>query len=135
MVPLNPVRVFAAAPNAVCDAVLEVLSIMELELASDTRQDNACLIESDVRRLSESGPPVNHLRDVAYVGNQNFFSHGRFAFTVAVGQNSAGNTRVRITTRVEGYDAGYQNLRSTGLLESTAFDHLTAELGESPISS
>ncbi|HJO03350.1 MAG TPA: hypothetical protein QGG47_05210 [Acidobacteriota bacterium] len=102
---------------------------LRLQVSTSTREPAVCLVETDPKRLSESGSDENHLDRIAYVGDGNFFGHGRFRITAAVRPTSDGNARLRLTTRVEGFDAGYRNLRSTGLIERAAFDRLEEILG------
>ena len=131
--PLNPLRTYADRPANVCEAVANVITALPMSITADNRQDDSCLIETDYRRINDTGEELDRLRDVAYVGNQNFFSHGRFLLTVAIRSTGETTVRVRITSRIEGYDAGYQHLRSTGQIENAVFDRLSEELGSDPL--
>ena len=56
--------------------------------------------------------------------------------TVTTREVRNGGTRVRVSTRIEGYvneEFGYQVLRSNGLIESNIFDAIGDRLGTTPI--
>ena len=126
--PLNPVRQFAVAAGSLCDGLLGTLDGLDMEIASVAREEDACLVETEFRRLGESDESYEKLDRVAYAANAAFFSHGRFLVTGSVRETAAGS-RLRLTTRIEGFDAGYKLLRSTGVIEEMLFDRVGAAVG------
>ncbi len=130
--PLDPSRIYATDLEPVCDALEATLAGLGLTIANTVAERTACLSETEHLRLSDTGDAINHLDEVAYVGNQNFFSHGRYLLAVSARPGPQG-VSVRVTSRIEGYDAGYRLLRSTGLIEQTFFDRLSEQLATEPI--
>ena len=126
--PLNPVRQFAVDAGSLCDGLLGTLAGLEMEIASVTREENACLVESEFRRLDESKASYEKLDRVAYATNPAFFSHGRYLITGSVREASTGS-RLRLTIRIEGFDAGYKLLRSTGVIEEMLFERIGTAVG------
>lgn len=126
--PLQPVRYAAATVADVCAAMRDVLGSLDLELLEDTGEDAACVLETDYKRLTETGGNIERLDDVAYLGNQGFFAHGRYLVTATMRATSEGS-RIRVTVRIEGYDGGYRQLRSRGLIERAVFERLADNLG------
>lgn len=132
--PLNPVRQYPAPVPQVCDGVLAAIAALDLAVDEITRDDAHCLVQTVLQRLSERGDDVNHLDKVAYVTPGDAFAHGRYTVTASVGQARDDLARVRLTTRIEGYDAGYRLLRSRGILEQAFFDHLRESIGVDSVS-
>lgn len=132
--PLNPVRQYPVAVPRTCDGVLAAMAALGLVVAAITRDETTCLVQTDRLRLSEAGDDINHLGKIAYVTAGESFAHGRYSVTVNAAPAAAGLTRVRLTTRIEGYDSGYRLLRSRGIVEQAIFDHLQATLGVEPVS-
>lgn len=129
--PLNPVRQYPATAPALCDALLDALGRLGLQTETVTRESDACLVETDYRRLAGGEAPHEQLREVSYTTGGEFFSHGRFLVTASVRELPEG-ARVRLTTRIEGFDAGYRVLRSTGVIEEVLFDAIHEILGVEP---
>lgn len=125
--PLNPVRQFAVPAAALCDALLGALGELDLEAEAVTIEADACLVETGYRRLTGGDDPLEQLREVAHTAGGDFFSHGRFLVTASVRELDEGS-RIRLTTRIEGFDAGYRVLRSTGLIEEELFERIAAKL-------
>jgi hypothetical protein len=130
--PLNPTRQYSVPAAALCDAVTRALTGLELDVTEVSREEGACLLETAYRRLGESGERHESLRDVAYVTGADYFGHGRFLVTATV-RTATSATRIRLTTRIEGFDAGYRSLRSSGVIEQELFDRIALEAGAEPI--
>lgn len=128
IVPVNPVRTYSIGVEGVCDAALRVLADMKLAVASETPEATGCSIATEYKDISNRGDRLDHLREVAIIGNQGSFSHGRFLLTVTVKETSPSSTSVRVNSRIEGYEASYQVLRTSGLIEATVFTKLDADL-------
>lgn len=128
IVPVNPVRTYSVGVEEVCDAALRVLAEMTLPVASETPEATGCSIATEYKDISNRGDRLDHLREVAIIGNQGSFSHGRFLLTVTVKETSPSSTSVRVSSRIEGYEASYQMLRTSGLIEATVFTKLDADL-------
>lgn len=139
--PLNPTRQYPATVAAACGAVIAALQQLDMVVddaqgaaaATEGSAAAACLVQTEHRRLPESGDSFNYLDKVAYVGPADFFSHGRVAVTTSVRAAAGELTRVRLTTRIEGYDAGYRLLRSRGLIEEALFARIEQMLDVSPV--
>lgn len=130
--PLDPTRQYRVTPAAACAAATAALAALELVVDERTDEDDSCLLQTEHRRLPETGGPVNSLRSVALVAATDDFTHGRYLVTASVRPVAGDLTRVRLTTRIEGYDAGYRLLRSRGLIEDALFERLQAQLGVAP---
>lgn len=134
--PLNTNRFYDAELASTCDAAEQVVQALGLTLEDVQRQDNACLLDTKFSVFSDSGDdPMDHLGQVAMVGAGGFIG-GRYTLTVTTRDVRNGGTRVRVSTRIEGYvneEFGYQVLRSNGLIESNIFDAIGARLGAAPI--
>ena len=134
--PLNSNRFYDAELSPTCDAAEQVVQSLGLAVEDEEREPTACLLETGFRVFSDEGDdPMNHLRRVAMVGAGGFIG-GRYTLTVTTRDVRNGGTRVRVSTRIEGYvneEFGYQVLRSNGLIESSVFDAIGARLGSAPI--
>ncbi len=130
--PLNTNRFYDAQLGDTCDAVEAVVQDLALQIEDSEREDSACLLDTEFTVFSDEGEdPINHLGRVAFVGVGGFIG-GRYAITVTVRDVRNGGTRVRVSTRIEGYvneEFGYQVLRSNGLIESRVFDSIGQQLG------
>ncbi len=131
--PLNPVVVFPSELATTCAQVRHTIRQLGTALGKDTVEGDACLFESAHIPLTHNGDPAERLDEVAYLGNQNSFSRGRYIVTASVRPTAIGNTRVHLTTRIEGFDGDYRVLRSRGLIERTIVERLTDLLGVGPI--
>ena len=133
--PLNTNRFYDAALEPTCDAAEQVVQALGLTLEDVQREDTACLLDTEFSVFSDEGDdPMNHLGRVAMVGAGGFIG-GRYTLTVTTRDVRNGGTRVRVSTRIEGYvneEFGYQVLRSNGLIESNIFDAIGAQLGAAP---
>jgi hypothetical protein len=131
--PLNTNRFFDSGLDQTCDAAEQVVQQIGLAIEDVQREDNACLLETDFKVFSDEGDnPMDHLGRVAMVGVGGFIG-GRYTLTVTTRDVRNAGTRVRVTTRIEGYvneEFGYQVLRSNGTIETTVFDAIGARLGE-----
>lgn len=134
--PLNTNRFYDAELAPTCDAAEQVVQALGLTLGDVQRENNACLLDTEFRVFSDEGDdPMNHLGRVAMVGAGGFIG-GRYTLTVTTRDVRNGGTRVRVSTRIEGYvneEFGYQVLRSNGLIESNIFDAIGDQLGTTPI--
>ena len=68
------------------------------------------------------------LQNKAFIG-------GRYALTVTTRNVRDSGTRVKVTTRVEGYiseEYGYQELRSRGIIEDREFAAIGESVGAAP---
>lgn len=130
--PINTNRFYDAEIDATCDAVEEVVRSLGLAVEDSQREETACLLETEFRVFSDTGEdPLNHLRRVAFVGVGGFIG-GRYAVTATTRDVRNGGTRVRLSTRIEGYvneEFGYQVLRSNGLIEERVFTAIGEQLG------
>ncbi len=133
--PLNSNRFYDAEFGATCDAAEQVVQDLGLELEDVQREDNACLLDTEFRVFSDEGDdPMDHLRRVAMVGAGGFIG-GRYTMTVTTRDVRNGGTRVRVSTRIEGYvneEFGYQVLRSNGLIERNVFEAIGTRVGAPP---
>ncbi|NKB90224.1 MAG: hypothetical protein GKS06_18610 [Acidobacteria bacterium] len=131
--PLNTNRFFDSALDQTCEAAEQVVQQIGLSIEDVQREDNACLLETDFKVFSDEGEnPMDHLARVAMVGVGGFIG-GRYTLTVTTRDVRNAGTRVRVTSRIEGYvneEFGYQVLRSNGLIETAVFDHIGTRLGE-----
>ena len=131
--PLNTNRFFDADLAQTCDAAEQVVQQIGLEVEDMQREDNACLLETDFKVFSDEGEnPMDHLGRVAMVGVGGFIG-GRYTLTVTTRDVRNAGTRVRVTSRIEGYvneEFGYQVLRSNGTIETAVFDAIGTQLGE-----
>ncbi len=134
--PLNTNRFYDAELVSTCDAAEQVVQELGLTLEDVQREDNACLLDTKFSVFSDSGDnPMDHLGRVAMVGAGGFIG-GRYTLTVTTRDVRNGGTRVRVSTRIEGYvneQFGYQVLRSNGFIESNIFDAIGVRLGAAPI--
>lgn len=130
---LNPVVVFPSEFTRTCKQLRDTIRLLGTALEEDTVERDACLFESAHIELTGVGDPINHLDEVAYLGNQNSFSRGHYVITATVRPTAQGNTRVHLTTRIEGFDGDYRVLRSRGLIERTVINRLSKLLGVEPI--
>jgi len=133
--PLNANRFYASAVNTTCHAAEQVIKDFGLTIKSAQYEERACLIETDFKVLSDTGDePANHLKKVAWTGVGGFIG-GRYTVTATGRSVRDGGTRVRVTTRIEGYineEFGYQVLRSRGVIEDALFASLGEAVGEPP---
>ena len=133
--PVNTNRFYDAELEPTCDAAEQVVQSLGLALEDVQREDSACLLDTKFRVFSDEGDdPTNHLGRVAMVGAGGFIG-GRYTLTVTTRDVRNGGTRVRVSTRIEGYvneEFGYQVLRSNGLLERSIFEAIGAQLGAPP---
>ena len=134
--PLNTNRFYDAELAPTCDAAEEVVQSLGLILEDVQRENNACLLDTGFSVFSDEGDdPMNHLGRVAMVGAGGFIG-GRYTITVTTRDVRNGGTRVRVSTRIEGYvneEFGYQVLRSNGVIESNVFDAIGMRLGAAPV--
>ncbi len=134
--PLNTSRFYAAELNPTCDAAQQAAATLGVPIQEVQQQERACLISTDFKVLPDTGEnPLDHLKEVAWVGVGGFIG-GRYSLTITARTVRDGGTRVRITTRIEGYvneEFGYQVLRSKGLIESHLFDAIGQRLGTPPV--
>lgn len=134
--PLNTNRFYAADLGATCDAVDQALQKSGLAIKDSQREDRACLVDTNFKVLSDTGEdPANHLKKVAWTGVGGFIG-GRYTVTVTTRTVRDGGTRVRVSTRVEGYineEFGYQVLRSRGIIEDTLFSSIAEQLGTAAV--
>lgn len=134
--PLNASRFYDDEITATCDAVEAVATRMGLTIKDTTRQERACLVETDFRVFSDAGDdPTEHLKRVAWTGVGRFIG-GRYTTTITSRDVRDGGTRVRISTRIEGYiseEFGYQVLRSRGIIEDAMFAAIGVSLGTGPV--
>jgi hypothetical protein len=134
--PLNTNRFFDAELEPTCDAVEQVIQTIGLQLEDVQRAGIACLLDTEFKVFSDEGDdPIDHLAKVAMVGAGGFIG-GRYTLTVTTRDVRNGGTRVRVSSRIEGYvseEFGYQVLRSNGLIETMVFDAIGMQLGESPV--
>jgi hypothetical protein len=134
--PVNTNRFYDAELAPTCDAVEQVVQSLGLSLEDVQREDNACLLDTEFSVFSDQGDdPMRHLKRVAMIGAGGFIG-GRYTMTVTTRDVRNGGTRVRVSTRIEGYvneEFGYQVLRSNGLIERSVFDAIGAELGAPPV--
>jgi len=129
----NPVVIFPSELARTCAQLRDAIRLLGAVLEQDSVERDACLLESAHIQLTDSGDPVNRLGEVAYLGDQNPFSRGRYIITASVRPTALGNTRVHLATRIEGFDGDYRVLRSRGLIERTVIERLTGLLGVGPI--
>jgi len=129
----NPVVIFPSELARTCSQLRDTIRLLGTALEENTVERDACLFESAHIQLTGSGDPINHLDEVAYLGNQNAFSRGRYVITASVRPTAQGNTRVHLALRIEGFDGDYRVLRSRGLIERTVIERLTDLLGVDPI--
>ena len=134
--PLNTNRFYDAELEATCDAVDETVRAYGLVIEDTQREGTACLIDTEFKVFSDVGDdPINRLDRVAFVGVGGFIG-GRYAVTVTTRNVRNGGTRVRVSTRIEGYvneEFGYQVLRSNGLIEGRMFSDIGERLGAPPM--
>lgn len=134
--PLNTNRFYAAALPDACSAAERVVTGFGLQPSEVRTEDRGCLLETDWKVLPDTGEdPINHLRRVAIIG-PNPFIGGRYTVTITGRSSRDEGTRVKVTTRVEGYiseEIGYQVLRSSGLIEDRMFTAIGEELGTPPV--
>lgn len=133
IVPLNPVEFYAVGIEPACDAAAEVFEALGLEVTETMRREQACVLETGYARLDAPDDPFEHLRDVGHVSAADTFLHGRYLLTASIRQTARGNTRVRLTSRVEGYEGSYRTVRSNGTIERVAFERLSERLGTEPL--
>jgi len=134
--PLNSSRFYAAEIGDTCTAVQKVISDFGFQIKDDQRQEKACLIDTEFKVFSDTGDdPTEHLKKVAWTGAGGFIG-GRYTMTVTSRNARDGGTRVRVTTRIEGYvneEFGYQVLRSRGLIEDRVFGAIGTQLGTAAV--
>jgi len=130
--PLNPVIVFPADLVTTCVRLREAMQSFGSVLEDDVVEGSACLFESGYIDLTNAGDSVNHLDEVAYLGNQGL-SRGRYLITASARPTTEGDSRLRLTTRIEGYDGAYRLLRSRGLIEWTFVQRMSDLLQVEPI--
>ncbi len=134
--PVNTNRFFDAELAPTCDAAEQVVQALGLALEDVQREDTACLLDTKFSVFPDEGDdPIDHLKSVAMVGAGGFIG-GRYTLTVTTRDVRNGGTRVRVSTRIEGYvneEFGYQVLRSNGLLERSIFDAIGVKLGADPV--
>lgn len=133
--PLNPVQTYPVPGARACDEALRVLEWLGLDAEETMRRDDACVLETDYQRLGSGPADFDRVQDVAYVTGADLFSHGRYLLSASIREDEDGNSRVRFTARIEGYDAGYRTVRSNGTIETAAFERLTELLGTGPLES
>jgi hypothetical protein len=130
--PLNQGLVLPASLGSVCNQVRDGIGWMGGVVIDETVEPDACLFESSQIPLGTTGAPVQQLEEVAYVP-QGSMRGGRYQITASARPTPTGDTRMRISTRIEGLDGNYQLLRSRGLIERTLIDRITDVLGVEPI--
>jgi hypothetical protein len=134
--PLNTNRFFDAALEPTCDAAEQVVEALGLAIEDVQREGNACLLDTKFKVFSDEGDnPLDHLAKVAMVGAGGFIG-GRYTLTVTTRDVRNGGTRVRVSSRIEGYvneEFGYQVLRSNGTIEAGVFDAIGSRLGAAPV--
>ncbi len=129
----DPVVIFPAELARTCAQLRVTVRLLGSALDKDTLEADACLLESAHIELTDTGDPIDHLDEVAYVGNPNPFSSARYKITATVRPTTQGNVRVHLATRIEGFDGDYRVLRSRGLIERTVVERLAELLGVKPI--
>lgn len=134
--PLNSNRYYDTNLETTCDAAQKVVMNLGLTVKESQAQERACLLETDFKVLSDSGDdPTEHLDRIAFVGVGPFIG-GRYALTVTTRDVRDSGTRVKVTTRVEGYisqEFGYQVLRSRGIIEDRVFAAIGESVGVAPV--
>ena len=134
--PLNTNRFYDAELDRTCDAVEQVVQALGMTLEDVQREENACLLDTEFKVFSDTGDdPLDHLARVAMVGAGGFIG-GRYTVTVTTRDVRNGGTRVRVSTRIEGYvneEFGYQVLRSNGVIEGRVFEQVGTQLGSAPV--
>ena len=134
--PLNTNRFYDSTLTDTCDAVEAMITDFGLAIQSSEREERACLLDTDFKVFSDTGDDdINHLKRVAWTGVGSFIG-GRYTVTVTTRNVRDGGTRVRVSTRIEGYideEFGYQVLRSRGIIEESMFATIGQSLGASPV--
>ncbi len=134
--PLNTNRFYDAEIADTCSAVERVVADLGLEIKGSQHEERACLTDTQSKVFSDVGDePTNHLKQVAWAGAGGFIG-GRYTLTVTTRDVRDGGTRVRVTTRIEGYineEFGYQVLRSKGLIEGRVFAAIGTALGTAAV--
>jgi hypothetical protein len=115
-----------------CNALRATIQALGSALEENIIEHDACLFESAYIDLTEQGVQINYLDKVAYVGTR-ALTRGRYLVTASVRPTATGNSRVRLTTRIEAYDGAYRMVRSRGLLERTLIERLGDLLDAEPI--
>jgi len=133
--PLNSNRYYDTGLETTCAAAQQVVLQLGLTVKESQEQDRACLLETEFKVLSDTGDdPTEHLNRIAFVGVGPFIG-GRYALTVTTRNVRDSGTRVKVTTRVEGYiseEYGYQVLRSRGIIEDRVFAAIGESVGAAP---
>ncbi len=134
--PLNSNRYYDSSLEITCAAAREVVTRLGLSVKESQEEERACLLETVFKVLSDSGDdPTEYLDKVAFVGVGPFIG-GRYTLTVTTRDVRNSGTRVKVTTRVEGYvgeEFGYQVLRSKGLIEERVFAAIGESIGATPV--
>ena len=130
--PLNQGLVLPATLGSVCNQIRDGIGWMGGVVLDETVEPDACLFESSQIPLGSTGTAVQQLDEVAYVP-QGSMRGGRYQITASARPTSTGDTRMRISTRIEGLDGNYQVLRSRGLIERTLIERITDVLGVEPV--
>ena len=131
--PVNPVVILPTELQPTCNQVRSAIGFLGGSLEEEIVERDACLFESAYLTLESSGRGITRLDDVAYVGTASVFSRGRYKLTVSARPTTDGNTRLRLTTRIEGFDGDYRVLRSRGLIERTIVERITTVMDVEPV--
>jgi hypothetical protein len=126
------VAIFPVEFTETCTALRATIRALGTTLEENIVERDACLFESAYIDLNEQGGPISHLDEVAYVGTQ-ALTRGRYLVTASVRPTTSGNSRVRLTTRIEAFDGAYRVVRSRGLLERTIIVRLGDLMDAEPI--
>lgn len=131
--PVNPVVVLPAPLEATCAQLRDAIGFLGGAIDNEVVERDACLYESgEIALLRTADAAVRDLDEVAYVTDN--LSRGRYHLTLSARPTSSGDTRIRISTRIEGYDGGsYRLLRSRGLIERTLTERVTEVLEVEPV--
>lgn len=133
--PLAPVdddRNFDAPLTRTWEVVQDVVGGFVDDVERVEFQDDAGIIVTEFAVLPDTGPPYQHLDEVALAQGYPFIG-GRYSLTVTVREVQGGQSKVRVVPRLEGYlgqEYGYQALRTTGVLEQELFNRISDQLGE-----
>ncbi len=134
--PLNSNRYYDSTLEATCNAAEQVVTHLGLTVKESQQQERACLLETDFKVLSDTGEdPTEHLDRVAFVSVGPFIG-GRYTLTITTRNVRDSGTRVKVSTRVEGYineEFGYQVLRSRGIIEERVFAAIGQSVGAAPV--
>ncbi len=134
--PLNSNRYYDSTLETTCAAAEQVVTRLGLTVKESQQEERACLLETEFKVLSDIGEdPTEHLDRVAFVGVGPFIG-GRYTLTVTTRNVRDSGTRVKVSTRVEGYineEFGYQVLRSRGIIEERVFAAIGVSVGAAPV--